>query len=422
MGESPDSQRQSDEFWARDEWTFPDTSVGTDVFLLHAQIEKWVLRRIEKVEFLDDRSVRRQVTIDVELPLHPPLSGDQYFLPLALLTKQPLVGFDIWDESNTSLPILTRWENARIAWSMVVSVAEFGLDATLDEAVVSDIFAIVSAEAWEAERLYNEFIESANPLKKTLTRDEDLRSLLLDLASNFVLMVPITFDAGARRIIKFSYVEPIEFERFTWRQRLGQEPAPIRFDLPAIDEGASFHFEAEAPEGLDIYEGEIVRLPGGSGGTEERLAYNPERAQRMHLYPRDLPKNAAAEARIWLLPTAAGLIRASLIFCSGVFAMLLVLYFRLPQASARAPSLLLSVPGLIGLFLVRPTENRMATRMLFWFRAAVTFSGFLPFVGSLVLLIDLPECPERRLWGLLTALSLLAVFVVGESYAASRKT
>ena len=116
-------------FWTSDSVSFPSNDIGLDVFVFYARMDKWIRRRVEKITFVDARTVRRQVSVDFELPLVPPLDKRMeppvYLVPLALLHKEPLVGFDLRDEGGSSLPVLTKEENGFVTWSALASIATF---------------------------------------------------------------------------------------------------------------------------------------------------------------------------------------------------------------------------------------------------------------------------------------------------------
>lgn len=237
-----------------------------------------------------------------------------------------------------------------------------------------------------------------------------------------LLLTPIRFERGRRRIIKFSWLEAVRLDTFTAAQRLCLQAAPLKFALPAIDEAESFHLEVDAPQGMDVYEAEIVEL-GDDGEDAGSLAYAGERAQRVHLYPHDVRPGASSEARIWLLPVARGLIRSALLFSLSVSVMLAALFFLLPKdAEASAPSLLLALPGVVGLFLTRPGENAMTSRLLLGLRGVVSLVGFLPFAGALLLVLDVGPRVERTLWAAMTLVAGISAAVVAKAYVVSRRS
>src|SRR5687768_8058014 len=75
---------------------------------------KWIHRRTETVALTDPETIRRRVAVDLtvfeDLPplIHDGKGEPIYFVPLALLKKQPLTNFDLRNEGGKALPLLTR--------------------------------------------------------------------------------------------------------------------------------------------------------------------------------------------------------------------------------------------------------------------------------------------------------------------------
>ena len=163
-------------------------------------VEQWVHRRIERVSFLDDRAIRRQVSLDFELPDHAPASdlgeSDHYLVPLALLRKTPLVGFDLRDESGASVPVLTRHQNGDVAWSVLVAYAEaitidIRDDDPLPEGLLDDLRTITTTPPDEARACRFRLDESEEELAQFLMQDEVFVNLVTDFIDNFLLLAVI---------------------------------------------------------------------------------------------------------------------------------------------------------------------------------------------------------------------------------------
>jgi hypothetical protein len=80
--------------------------------LLHLWLNSrdWVRRRSESVTFIDDRTVRRHVTIDFIVPDYAPLLSlggrDLHTLPIAMAQKKSLINFDLRDYAGAALSLL----------------------------------------------------------------------------------------------------------------------------------------------------------------------------------------------------------------------------------------------------------------------------------------------------------------------------
>jgi hypothetical protein len=72
----------------------------------------WVIRRVEKVRFRDDRSVNRQISVDFvvrpDAPVFRAQGGDHrnfWLVPVSIMRRKTLVNFDLHDEAGNSLPL-----------------------------------------------------------------------------------------------------------------------------------------------------------------------------------------------------------------------------------------------------------------------------------------------------------------------------
>lgn len=102
--------------------------VGLSTWWLLTNPSRWVHRRVETVRFLDDVTVRRQISVDFSLPTEPwylraPDQVGQMYVPLTLLEKRKLTKFDLFDEERRSLPALTTCENGEVAGACLTAFA-----------------------------------------------------------------------------------------------------------------------------------------------------------------------------------------------------------------------------------------------------------------------------------------------------------
>jgi hypothetical protein len=112
-----------------------ETRMGVVLLRLQAQAAdfrkpefNWVNRRVELMEFLDTRAVRRHVSVDFDVPADAPsiLVGEQQFrlVPITNLPKGSLVAFDITDENGSALWLPTSDYSSKILASTVAYWAE----------------------------------------------------------------------------------------------------------------------------------------------------------------------------------------------------------------------------------------------------------------------------------------------------------
>src|SRR5579859_7465527 len=61
--------------------------------------QRWIHRRVDTIEYVDDRRIYRHVSVDFTVPAQAILSDypDEAILPIGLLKKGPLVRFSIYN-------------------------------------------------------------------------------------------------------------------------------------------------------------------------------------------------------------------------------------------------------------------------------------------------------------------------------------
>src|SRR3954469_25607324 len=84
---------------------------GMGMLRVFIRSSTWVVRRVEKVTFLDDRTVRRQVSMDYALPedavaLRRDNGSTTRIVPLTMMRRKSVVNFDMRDEAGRALPLL----------------------------------------------------------------------------------------------------------------------------------------------------------------------------------------------------------------------------------------------------------------------------------------------------------------------------
>jgi hypothetical protein len=234
--------------------------------------DDWVKRRVESVEFVSDTSVRRSTSVDFRirswLP-QPPLEWHgmhMHYLPLALLRKKSLTEFDLYDEENRALSLLTRDKNSAIAAAALSALAQVTVWTALAQTVgfktltggnegrptepkliriprgIEDDFARISylpyddgEQGQNAREVLDEFLGD-RPSKPTrlidwrwsvgsdgmfdsdageadwrwlLASDQRQARLMSDMAQLWIVATPVAAEERRRRIIKFRYLEPL---------------------------------------------------------------------------------------------------------------------------------------------------------------------------------------------------------------------
>jgi hypothetical protein len=485
--------------------------------------EIWVKRRVETIEFLDDTSVHRHISIDFRLRSwlpKPVLNWDGtgvHYLPLALLDKSPLLDFSLCDESGRSLPLLTRRKNSAISASVLSACvqslvvgrmaehralqgAESAIplphDITPERIVIPQGLekrfldltyrGAPGQPGLDAGDVLAEFLEGQPPAlglaqwdwhaiepgnphtayeanvgepdwRWLLATDGRFRRLAVDLASNFVITVPIPHEERQRRIIKFTYrqhrAEPQTYlaKRIKARLEGGRlesaltvvedfleglpagradewaRPLPgcppvrsigaarkvmrsigwhahiVEFNAPAIGEGGSYHLDIEVPSGLQIRRAKLSAASHDHEGpsTTQRAARS---LQRVALYAEDVPPSYQGRAAIFVKPRAPTMVRGLAIAAIATFGLLLAYRLRLGTLRThksgplgQVAAALLLIPGLLAGLTTRGSEHPLTTSMLFGQRVLALGVGAAGVAGA-VLLVGARRAPYLATW------------------------
>lgn len=204
------------------------------------------------MSFRDDRSVVRRVTVEFHVPEQAPVfrgdDGQAYRLvPLSVMRRKTLVNF----EHRVSHP-------------------EIG----------ALVHQVVSGSQEQLAAAYESLTRgAAAPVVLDLADHCMFRAILDRLADNFVLWVMIPAGAPRRRLLTFSCDEPLhlryrepgfqgkqyrlgEMLGFwrppVWTSALGLTATRIEFPVPAAENTDSFHFEIDAPKGVQITEASLL--------------------------------------------------------------------------------------------------------------------------------------------------------------------
>jgi hypothetical protein len=387
---------------------------GLSLVLLLKIPEQWIFRRVESVSFVDDSTIRRRVSVDFAPPrdVIPALqmgSETVNVVPLALLKKEPLRNFDLWDESGKRLSLLTASQNAELSGAALLQYAEFVLATTPPPLVANDLRDIagpdqdISNAAVERMRAAS---DSASGVRKQLVQHGAFKGLMEDLLDNFLLLVPV--DTGpSRRVIKFAYDEPFELfpDRTAWDrwvQSLSWSDTAIAFQVPAITNTASYHFELKPPLGLDAettlvqFAGdEIIELASeGRGHPETHLHVSGVETGRQN----EVLVLLRAQYQGWLRIAAASVVFTAFVLGLGRWRLGAVIDSNIAGSAA---SLLVAIPGVLTAVLARPGEHALAARLLFAIRVAVLASSVCAYAAAASLLVGLSRETLFNTWWVL---------------------
>jgi hypothetical protein len=459
---------------------------------------KWVRRRVETISYETANSVRRRVSVDLRLLdaiFREPIMrwGDElvHYVPIAQLRKQSLVNFDLRDEEDRALPLITKNRNSKIASAMLVAAAQSVVAKEingLQGAITITDPSIIEIPTWleynfhqiaylnpqrtgrepgALEIFKNKFLSPAEPLPIEVwtwnrSTDESLSTpvdagawysllgsdlgfvrLAYDVARLFLICVPLTYEKGRRRIVKFSYTEYLgqpearsaqaikraavtlgfaeRWNRFedwlegvprssqsqldVWIpsllasqpprlplrrqvfQALGWTTSIMRFEAPAAGHGSSYHLNISTPVGIQIRRAQLAPA------DRARPAYPAQRGSRnlrtVDLHIASKKQNESVNAYINIRPESSLIIRGGFLSSALTAAALTLLWLfadriernGAPHADAIAAALVV-LPGLLTVLAARDSEHPLATSMVFGLRVLAMSPGVLAVLAA----------------------------------------
>jgi hypothetical protein len=447
------------------------------VLALLSDFPAWVRRRVEYIEFIDDVSVERRVSIDFAVP-QPLVEFDEVdedllpCVPLTFLLKgEVLKNFDLRNAEGNPVPMLTKKENGSLAGDTLIFLAEEVLEKPLTEdlTVLADRLRVVAEKDRETARLE---LKDWNT-EATARRGSHWQELLIltgrrgfiryaeTLAENYILCAVLSPDPNTRRLIKFSYEEPFKLgedpeapegqELPRWdrlRERLGWRVKTVSLAMPAVNLAASFHVEVPAPSDMEVQFASLVfrrrehttyadehstaqseppeQTPEGEPSGLPQDVLDGPLVQRAHLYKAGVEAPVVADALIYLRARRPGFLRAATL--TGWLTVVVLtgglVYLEDiagSQNSQTAAALLLLGPTLLAGSLIRPGEHRMVASVLFGVRCLLAAE-----VGATVLAVGLlagaADCIRFELWLAATIVAWLAAVGLAISYWLPRPT
>jgi hypothetical protein len=369
--------------------------------------------------------LRRHVSVDFQIIQFADdgfksLLPGRWLVPLAVLEKRLLLGFNLRDEGGSAVPILTSDENTWVSWCVLASFATqaLGKGEKLDDAELEALRAVAGATPSEVDGALRAIEE--HPRLEEIRRSPILAAGLRTLAQNFLLLAVVDSEAGPRRIYKYSHEVDLSDQvmHFSFLARLGLIPASLTIDIPRID-SRSTHVETVVPLGLQIARQPRVD-PADVGESETEMTASTTfnaGVGHAHMSTPDtfrLDQVPSASVEFSFYPTEHGLVRIA--FAMSVLVLLLTfganarldLLIEAPDASV---ALLLGIVGALTLFVVRPGEHQFVSQLMAPFRAVVTLVGaVVPLVGAISLVIG-PS--ERMLTGVWLGMTLVADLCAG---------
>ena len=406
----------------------------------------WVRRRKTSYKFVDDTTIRQRQSVDFHLlprdkfpAKAQPRAGQTIYVPLWIGDKSPLVKFSVVDECGTALSLLNADESTRIAVDGVSAIVR-GLNAGRgDEGVDPDaqreaLKEIFTAPRDRAEQLAKEALAIGSSLDGALRVHNIYRSLVLELATGLLMLVPITYTPGADRVLKMEHDSPQAWDSVRSKYVVSRVALRVLASLSLVDKHQGFHdlpigwaqsthLEFEPPEDVNLGVARldceqwdarrseplyVARRQVVSGQPAVDLDVRPRVEMDPH-EPDDAKRNEMlknllaarqdkAEVLLRLGPSISNVVTPSVIASVATVAVLWLALARLGDLDGEtSAALLLLFPATAAAFLARPGEHAFATRLLKgvrWSAALVAVCAVVT-VGVISGGLIRPEPPPR---------------------------
>lgn len=395
---------------------WPDDALAADVpaaaaktARLLADEERWVHRRVETVEPLDARQLRRRTSVDFTLPRFSGLGGGEVeYVPLSLARRQVLTAFDLRDETGAAVPLLTRRQGAAIAGDLLVQQAEIALEELGGGTLLPLVEQALRELAGEDVRPASTPAGSPEAEQwEALLGDAWVGPLISDLESQFVLFVPLVRAAGTRRVLKFEYRQRIERHRAAGARveallvSLGLRPYRWATEVTALSDADSYHAEVLAPPELSIRRAILRSAEGDVVDEQADVA-------RAHLYRAELGSGttgtielefALRRAVIW--PVFLTTLTVAAILAVGLLAYL---GWDLRADRGGAAGIAVALPALLAPF-VTPGTHGLVRWMFVGLRLLALGAGLVSLTAAATLQLTLSGRTTAWIWAVLLVLA-----------------
>lgn len=402
---------------------------GEHVFRLLLAEESWIHRRVETIDMLSTQFLRRSVSVDFTVPegLRNALavaSGGQTLVPLATLAKRPLRNFDLRDEHGAAVPVLGREHNGAFAHSTLLAVAKRALGvAGVDgpsQRLTRDLERVAVGSAEEAEETVGSIVDAAeiggNRECDIILNDDAALFLLADLAGNY-LLVALCDDVSMRRILKFSYEEPLATASPGVLERLGWAPLLVGVDAPGVSRTASYHAEVIIPEELRFEACFLYDM------DSDEIYAEDEDADRAALHAARVPLGARTGLLFGLRAerTNFPVMACAIAWITGLLLLAGVLVGNLdPERADSAATVLLAASAVFAGVIARSDEHRIVQALFAGPRLLLICTAISALGAAGALAYGLPPGDVDIIWKVATLVTLVVALMLTITLLAAR--
>lgn len=391
-----------------------------------------VRREVDRIEFLDRHTLRRQRSIDlvvVELPTDPLLHRHRVhrkraakrvapaLLPLMLFEKQPLTNLDVTLSGRAVAPVLNSEQNGSVSAAMLLVLLDAHMRtrgvmtrSTELQRVMDWVAFVPRCRPHEWDRIERDFRTShgVDGPGRILLESPLITSWLVSLARSFVLTTFAEAMPNERLVAKVSMDIPYASSL----RRTAARNVPSRIEIGDAPLGRSHHVEVVAPPGLQILALTSART---ASTTRERASVAPTRAHLlidMPPSPGDLaPKQTDIVIRVWLdgrssLPATA--ISAAATTLLLLLALLIAEFREVRVESEVATAILALVPALLIGIVIRPTAHPLDDESTRPYEVSLVWTMFASILGAAGFVVSQDERILRFLLTMSTGIALAA--------------
>jgi hypothetical protein len=342
--------------------------VGRRLLLAELEFSDWTLRRVEKLDFVRDRSLSRCLTIDLNVredaPVFQDLEGERYWLvPLSLMRRRTLVNFELRDMSGALLTMPGRVLTRQLDESILLAAASTVTDDPGDLEEVHKFVKKYVAGSRDHLDECKEEIEHPECSKLKVFFENDLfKATLSRFRHGWTQYLFLRKDKGRHRVVKVSFDEPAdwkyhrsgleEIDRGTWKYQrtppdgffdrrhllaaFGLTPTRIRFQVPAAENAASYQLEITPPRGMAIVKANLLAgRPNDPMAPHVMVDGNP---QEVALHACGVPNGSLCRAQVDLRIPTRGWLSKTLLSCAVVFGVLTSIWCNLSVFKVGAPN------------------------------------------------------------------------------------
>jgi hypothetical protein len=417
-----------------------DLSTGKKLTQLIIGSPSWVHRRVDTLELGSKGESRRKVSLDVTVPKTLVIAGshERMIVPLALIQKAMLRGFDTADSSSKPMSVLGAKENSVLALEFLTQLApEWLADARcLQRQCGEHMAALVHADSLTAGKAIEDFLGWVQVARETaprMTPDEELdlavfSHFAVELAGNFLLLAEIDAElAGKRIILKYSHDTELDLPS----KRAKSRTVGFRNPVPDFGFAANQHVEVRVPPGLAVkYVGltdldpDTTPVDADADEVQDPSIKRSRRRERavghVALSPQSrfdsgiflvevVPSRQGIYAfTIWAVVLVTAAVLAALVLKFDVLQVWLQVPVLTPDARIPSPSasILLIGPALMLSWLSRTPEHDLSVMLLGPLRVVLIMCAIVLMLMAVAAAVPLAPLYWNILWAAVTALCL----------------